>query len=285
MNKKRGFTLIELLVVIAIIALLMSILMPALAKVRKQAMLVADLARQKQVGIVTSMYTSENNGFFNAREVGTVKGYARMWPYLLKPYYKDPLMRFCPTAVNPKIVTGPFGCWNYQRGDFHPTRKNLPMPGESEYDWEAGKVVEGFFTGSYGMNRWIEDLQGGGMEFNPGYWRRTDVRGGDKVPVFLDCQYLYFWPSGTAIPPAYNGDYTAPEMHWITMDRHLGYNNVVFLDFSARKVGLKELYTLKYSRTSDTCGPWTLCGFNGNKTQCATAWDGAALWMRKMPEY
>jgi len=50
--KRRAFTLIELLVVIAILALLMSILMLALERVKKQAKAVACQARLKHWGLV-----------------------------------------------------------------------------------------------------------------------------------------------------------------------------------------------------------------------------------------
>jgi prepilin-type N-terminal cleavage/methylation domain-containing protein len=71
MRKMKAFTLIELLVVIAIIALLLSILMPALQRVKKQALSVACLSRLHQWGIIYSMYTSENNGYFPNRPLGS----------------------------------------------------------------------------------------------------------------------------------------------------------------------------------------------------------------------
>ena len=57
--KRKGFTLIELLVVIAIIALLMSILMPALARVREIAQRV--VCGTNQSGIVKSMLVYSND--------------------------------------------------------------------------------------------------------------------------------------------------------------------------------------------------------------------------------
>ena len=51
-RRQKGFTLIELLVVIAITALLMSILMPALSHVKKQAQSVACMSRLKSWGLL-----------------------------------------------------------------------------------------------------------------------------------------------------------------------------------------------------------------------------------------
>ena len=62
MYRKKGFTLIELLVVIAIIALLLSILMPALNKVKEQVKRTICTSNARQTGIALITYTSANNG-------------------------------------------------------------------------------------------------------------------------------------------------------------------------------------------------------------------------------
>ena len=75
-RKEQGFTFIELLVVIAIIAILASILLPALAKAKVRAQAITDMSNKKQLTLAWIMFTGDNNDslVLNADASATVNG-------------------------------------------------------------------------------------------------------------------------------------------------------------------------------------------------------------------
>jgi len=238
MKKKTGFTLIELLVVIAIIALLMSILMPALARVKTQAKGVICQSRLKQWATAFSMYSADFDGY------NPYGGWASTWWHFLLPYVPERKIFACPMATK-----------TYDEGGRHPFQA---------WSWgdAPAKFGGGRYTGSYGVNPWIfsrDDVVEGGMmggTFNPAEWRwkRSDVKGADKIPVF-----------GDASGPGQGGrvEDPVPEFRdslikrlggdrwgvgsWC-LDRHNCGVNIIFMDWSLHWVGARGVWKLQWHR-------------------------------------
>lgn len=90
--KHRGFTLVELLVVIAIIAILISMLLPALAMAKQEANTVVCAAKLRSLGQITAEYSSTYRGFYPANFWPTNIGngaYLNPWESVLMGYEYD----------------------------------------------------------------------------------------------------------------------------------------------------------------------------------------------------
>ena len=80
---RKFFTLIELLVVIAIIAILASMLLPALNQARDRAKRVKCLGQIREVGSALILYTDSNRGYYPPYNLVSNTGNGQWWANLL----------------------------------------------------------------------------------------------------------------------------------------------------------------------------------------------------------
>jgi type II secretory pathway pseudopilin PulG len=260
--------LIELLVVIAVIAVLMAILLPALGRARNQARGVACQANLKQWGLALNLYAQSNEGYLPKYPLFLIRGAAMtgneqdilgqgdtyvgfhtrgmaICPSATKSAEPDPL-RPGPNFSTSGSVDGVSIC------------KCEGMQGATFNAWTITSPVPEF-RASYGYNEWVfRNLSGDPKALQSALLQMrlpsVDVlaaKNRANIPVLLDAKM----PSDSP-----RDDSGAPPGSAFCIDRHLACVNAVFLDWSVRRVGLKELWTLKWHQKFNTANKWTKAG-------------------------
>jgi prepilin-type N-terminal cleavage/methylation domain-containing protein/prepilin-type processing-associated H-X9-DG protein len=290
-HHRPAFTLIELLVVISIIAILLAILFPALRAARSHARAAACQGTLHQWGLYYAMYTTEND-----YKLPTFEKRVMLTPDVLpRDYYKYFATPDHPTPDwhegwhwNPNTCRALLFCPQATTLPKDSSHFDITLVGRTHSVWVypdglgAGDTRdESKVKSSYGANRWTPSSRDGDTASQT-IWVSCLVKGPASVPIYFDCMLPYSWPYDKDLPLLYED---APSKDCLTragtwvcnMDRHRGGINSLFMDWSVRKVGVKEPWTLKWSPGYNTQGQWTRAG--GVKPE---DWPE---WMRQFKDY
>jgi prepilin-type N-terminal cleavage/methylation domain-containing protein/prepilin-type processing-associated H-X9-DG protein len=238
---RHAFTLIELLVVIAIIAILMGILLPVAGKVRGQARAVRCMTQLHNWGLYFDTLAATNNGrLVDAARSDLPNCCTQGFAYFLDRT-KDKRQLFCP-SVTRRAGRGAFGAL------------------DATSAWYCG--AHPWRAGSYGVNGYgpINPLNVFEPERQqPGPGLRLWTKGASRQPALLDSAWALAYPNESSGPPKQENP--PDKGYWpFCINRHSGVVNCLFMDWSVRRVGLKELWTLKWHPAYNTANRWTAAG-------------------------
>ncbi len=112
-DARAGFTLIELLVVVAIIGVLVSLLLPSLSRARDSAKIMRCAANLKQTSLATTLYQTENKGYFPSNNPTPTSLMLTYLGYTAQTLNSRQHVFYCPASdgFEPLIASGTPDTW------------------------------------------------------------------------------------------------------------------------------------------------------------------------------
>ena len=288
MKLAKGFTKKEVVVIVCCVVFLIANLGAIGAHGRRRAKETLCLSNLRQWGVMWQMYTGDNNGYFHLGRYGTSGVNTRCWVYVLQDYHdKNQKIRCCPEATTPFVD---------KNGDATGARNPFAAWGMIGPWWTGGGIKDQYYYGSYGIEDHICNRDWRNPDGSFSNWRHTNHSGADRIPVMTSCYFITGWlltgsQSSALVPPEYDGHiWDNPsgnaQMTRFCHNRHGGHTNALFMDWSVRNVGLKELWTLRWSPLFDTENAWTLAGNGGDYEVTYQKWaDWGDGWLTDFKLY